>query len=78
MKTAISIPDPIFEEAEELARRMHVSRSQLYVKALSTFVKEQRYTGVTEALNKVYESEQSSMDNVLAEMQLASLPDKGW
>ncbi|MCP4360992.1 MAG: ChpI protein, partial [Chloroflexi bacterium] len=29
MKTAISIPDPIFQAAEKYAKRMHKSRSQL-------------------------------------------------
>jgi hypothetical protein len=30
MKTAISIPDAIFAEAERLARRLEKSRSELY------------------------------------------------
>ncbi|HEX9737109.1 MAG TPA: ChpI protein, partial [Thermoanaerobaculia bacterium] len=30
MKTAISLPDPLFEAAEALAARLSMSRSQLY------------------------------------------------
>jgi metal-responsive CopG/Arc/MetJ family transcriptional regulator len=34
MKTAVSIPDDLFEQAEELARRSKKSRSQLFADAL--------------------------------------------
>ena len=38
MKTAISIPDPIFRRAEQAARRLKVSRSELYRRALESFI----------------------------------------
>ena len=38
MKTAISIPDDVFEDAERLASRLRTSRSQLYARALAEFV----------------------------------------
>ena len=38
MKTAVSIPDDVFEDAERLASRLHTSRSQLYARALAEFV----------------------------------------
>jgi metal-responsive CopG/Arc/MetJ family transcriptional regulator len=38
MKTAISIPDEVFEEAERLAIELQTSRSQLYSRALQEFV----------------------------------------
>lgn len=34
MKTAISLPDSVFEEAEALAQQLGLSRSELYTKAL--------------------------------------------
>ena len=34
MKTAISIPDPVFRSAERLAARLGLSRSELYCRAL--------------------------------------------
>jgi metal-responsive CopG/Arc/MetJ family transcriptional regulator len=34
MKTAVSMPDSIFEAAEALAKRLRMSRSQLYTKAV--------------------------------------------
>jgi predicted transcriptional regulator len=38
MKTAVSIPDDVFEDAERLAQRLQTSRSNLYARALSEFV----------------------------------------
>jgi len=42
MKTAISIPDPLFDAAEDVADRLGVSRSQLYAKALAEYVAKHR------------------------------------
>ncbi len=39
MKTAISLPDSVFEQAEALAQQMGVSRSELYTKALEAYLK---------------------------------------
>jgi metal-responsive CopG/Arc/MetJ family transcriptional regulator len=38
MKVAVSIPDPLFEEAERASQRMRIPRSQLYSRALQAFV----------------------------------------
>jgi metal-responsive CopG/Arc/MetJ family transcriptional regulator len=38
MKTAISIPDLLFDEAEKLAQRLGMSRSELYAKALAAYI----------------------------------------
>ncbi|PYT05293.1 MAG: hypothetical protein DMF60_12445, partial [Acidobacteria bacterium] len=38
MKTAVSIPDEVFEKAERLARRMKKSRSELFSRALDEYV----------------------------------------
>jgi len=38
MKTAVSIPDDVYEDAERLASRLRTSRSQLYARALAEFV----------------------------------------
>ena len=54
MKTAVSIPDDVFAEAEKLARRLKKSRSALYSHALREFVSRHSGDVVTEALNKVY------------------------
>ncbi len=56
MKTAISIPDEIFDEAERLARRTGKSRSQLYSEAVSEYVARHDPERVTEQLNRVSET----------------------
>jgi metal-responsive CopG/Arc/MetJ family transcriptional regulator len=51
MKVAVSIPDPVFAEAEALARRMKITRSKLYAKALDAFVAENAPNDLTEQIN---------------------------
>lgn len=76
MKTAISIPDKVFQAAEALADRMGMSRSELYAKAVDAFVQANKNQGVTELLNKVYSAESNSLDEETHSLQLRSL-DKG-
>ncbi len=78
MKTAVSLPDPVFEAAEALASQLGISRSQLYAEAIRDFVRSHREEGVTEALNRVYASERSELDPVVAAIQSASLSDEEW
>jgi metal-responsive CopG/Arc/MetJ family transcriptional regulator len=40
MKTAISLPDDLFQEAEALAERLHYSRSKLYAVAIQVFIRD--------------------------------------
>lgn len=53
MKTAVSIPDDVFEKAERLARRMKRSRSELFSRALAEYVARHAPDPVTEAMNQV-------------------------
>lgn len=78
MKTAISLPDRIFEEAEEAARRLGITRSELYAKAVAAFLAAHRSQNVTEALNRVYAVQPSRVDPVLARIQSASVPAEEW
>lgn len=80
MKTAISIPDPIFEAAEKLARRLGISRSQLYSKAIDSLVEKYRYTGVTEQLDAVYDvnPEAGRLEQEVEELQSRSLTEEKW
>jgi len=78
MKTAVSIPDPVFEAAEGLARRLGISRSQLYTRALSELLEKRREDRVTEELDRIYAREPSTLDPSLARLQTASLPEDDW
>ena len=51
MKTAVSLPDEVFREAERQARRTKKSRSQLYAEALSEYLARHAPDEVTEAMN---------------------------
>ncbi len=80
MKTAISIPDPIFEAAEKLAQRLGISRSQLYAKAVDTLVENYRYNGVRERLDAVYEvnPEAGKLDEETEKLQTRSITREKW
>jgi len=54
MKTAISIPDNLFNEAEITAKQLGLARSQLYVKALKEFIEHHNKDKITEKLNVLY------------------------
>jgi hypothetical protein len=54
MKTAISIPDDVFADAERLARRLKTSRSELYSRALREYVARHGSDHVTETLDRLY------------------------
>ena len=53
MKTAVSLPDDLFEQAERFARRARKSRSQLYGEALREYVARHSNDEVTEAMDRV-------------------------
>jgi metal-responsive CopG/Arc/MetJ family transcriptional regulator len=78
MKTAISIPDPVFEAAETLAHRLGVSRSELYAKAVDAFVKHHGSQGVTARLNDVYASEDNPLEEGYYHLQQRSIDKDEW
>lgn len=78
MKTAISLPDSVFEEAELLATELGVSRSELYATALQAYLKKYSRNQTLDKLNQVYSEESSVLDQDLAQMQFSSLPCEEW
>jgi len=54
MKTAISLPDELFMEAEKTANSLGIPRSRLFARALEEFIDHHRQTGITERLNETY------------------------
>ncbi|MGH9468739.1 MAG: hypothetical protein ACRD1N_00180 [Terriglobia bacterium] len=52
MKTAISIPDELYQGAERLARRTKKSRSRLYGDALKEYLARHAPDEVTQAMNR--------------------------
>ncbi|HVQ08444.1 MAG TPA: hypothetical protein VMS43_08405 [Allosphingosinicella sp.] len=62
MKVAVSIPDPVFAEAERLAAHLQTSRSDLYARALAAFVGNHAQDRVTEKMNAVVDAVDASPD----------------
>lgn len=54
VKTAISLQDSLFKQVEELARHLHISRSQLCARALEAFLQQYENQQLMERLNQAY------------------------
>ena len=78
MKTAVSIPDPIFSRAERFAHQRRMSRSALFTVAVSEYLDQHHEEDVTEKLNQVYASGASSLDTGLVEAQILSITEEQW
>lgn len=78
MKTAISLPDPLFEEGEKVAQQLGLSRSELYATALEAYLRAYRAEHVTHQLDSVYEEESSQLDDLVQKLQTLSLPQEEW
>lgn len=78
MKTAVSFPDGLFRAAETTARRLRVSRSELYARAIAEFLKGQQENSITERLNDVYSGRAAKLDSGLHRAQLKSLAKDTW
>lgn len=80
MKTAISIPNPVFEGAERLAARIGMSRSELYATAVAEYMARHRAAGVRERLDAVYDidDETARLETVLAVAQSESVRREDW
>lgn len=79
MKTAISIPDEVFKKAERLAKRLRMSRSQLYSLAVAEFVRTRRPESITEAMNDVVDAvEGAELDELVEAASEAILRRSEW
>jgi predicted transcriptional regulator len=78
MKTAISIPNDVFASAEELAKKLGRSRSQLYAQALHNFVETHHADDITKKLDAIYSHTDSSLNPSLQTLQSRSLPKDRW
>lgn len=55
MKTAISLPDDMFKEIEEVTKECDCSRSQVFAMAVSEFLERRKSRKLLEALNDAYQ-----------------------
>lgn len=78
MKTAISIPDNVFESAERLARHLGKSRSELYTQAITNYLEKSDDRVVKELLDKAYLHNDSQLDSSISDLQARSITREKW
>ena len=78
MKTAVSIPDDVFEEAERLASRLQTSRSRLYARALVEFLARHGEDRVTAAMDSVVDEVGTEIDEFTREAAHQTLRRVEW
>jgi len=78
MKTAISVPDVVFREAEQLARRLHKSRSQLYSEAVAEYLARHDADDVTAAMDRVCDALDTRLEPDLAAAARRTLERSEW
>ncbi len=77
MKTAISLPDDLFERADRWARRTKRSRSQLYADAVREYLARHASDAVTEAMDRVID-DLDQADAFTAEVARQTLERTEW
>lgn len=78
MKTAISLPDDLYGEVEELARRMNTSRSQLYRAALEEYVARHHPDEIRDSLDRIVDDVQGEDSDIAAASARSVLENSEW
>jgi hypothetical protein len=78
MKTAVSIPDPVFDAAERLARRLRTSRSRLYARALAEFIARNDPDQVTRSYDRVMDAVGEDVDGFVGAASSRRLRQVEW
>lgn len=78
MKTAISIPDTIYEQADEMASELRLSRSKLYCMAIKEFIVRHKKPAITEQINQFIDEHGQPTDSVFLHGSLEDLKKVEW
>ncbi|MBI4585964.1 MAG: hypothetical protein HY717_18290 [Planctomycetes bacterium] len=78
MKTAISIPDALYKEAEKFARKKKISRSKLYCEAVSEFIFRHDPDAITDSMNKLCSQVNTRMDPAFKAASIRTLKNSEW
>lgn len=65
MKTAISVPDKIFEEVEKFSKEHQYSRSEVFAIAVQEFLERMKSKELLNALNEAYSEGESPEEATL-------------
>lgn len=78
MKTAVSIRDNIFQNAEKYAKKAKISRSKLYSDALEEYLAKRNEEELIAQINAVCEEVDTSLDPAIREYQNRVLKREKW
>lgn len=78
MKTAVSIPDDVFEKAERFARRAKRSRSEVFSAALREYIARHSPDEVTVAINQALENIDEQKDEFVGAAARRVLEKNEW
>ncbi len=78
LKTAISIPENIFLQADETAKVLGLNRSRLYTEAIAEFLEKHREDSIKAKLNEIYADENSRIDPIFNNAQMIGLAKEDW
>jgi hypothetical protein len=78
MKTAISLPERIFREAERFAHRLRKSRSQLYAEAIAEYLSRHGSNDITESMNSVCDRLGRTEDNFPRQAARRIISKESW
>lgn len=78
MKTAVSIPDEVFEQVDRFARRAKRSRSEVFSAALQEYMARHAPDEVTDAINQVVDQVGDQQDEFVAAAARRVLERSEW
>lgn len=78
MKTAVSIPDEIFEDAERFAKRTKRSRSRLFSDALREYLARHSCDEITQAMDTALAGIGPAADDFVAASASRTLEQSEW
>ncbi|MBS2018137.1 MAG: ribbon-helix-helix protein, CopG family [Deltaproteobacteria bacterium] len=70
MKTAVSVPDEVFEQAERCAKRLGISRSELVTRALRRFLEDEQAAAIKASYDAAFS--ESTDDDLAAARRRAA------
>jgi metal-responsive CopG/Arc/MetJ family transcriptional regulator len=78
MKTAVSIPDDVFEKVERFARRAKRSRSEVFSAALREYMARHAPDEVTDAINRAVDEIKDQTDEFVTAASRRVLERTDW
>jgi metal-responsive CopG/Arc/MetJ family transcriptional regulator len=78
MKTAISLPDQLFEHADSLATKLKISRSQFYATALEKYISELEKSTITQKMNEFIDKYGQDSDPAMDAFVISEMRKVEW